>query len=204
MKRRLTTSGFHGLVVLYLWSGAAGCSTSPTTGPATRGDASTRPPQNIVDAHAPRVPLDSGFPKVPDVEHTYAPTYGAIYREVLTPNCAFEFCHGGSGLFMDLETKELGYRTLVNFRAAGVDCQSTGLMHVLPGKPEESLLYLKITMPPCGKKMPLMYVTSGMLDPREIEQIRQWILRGAPDDGATPLSDAGPESGLDAATDRDL
>ncbi|HEX4337408.1 MAG TPA: hypothetical protein VH062_15940 [Polyangiaceae bacterium] len=200
-------SSRRALVALAFASNAA-CSSQTTARPEPRPDASTpRPPVTVPDAHAPMTRVDSGRPSVPPVVHTYAPTYAAIYDEVLKPSCAFEFCHGGSGLFMDLETKALGYSTLVNFKAAGVDCQSTGLFHVLPGKPEQSLLYLKITTPPCGKKMPLMYVTSGMLDPREIEQIRQWILRGAPDDGdgdaAATLAEAGAPGRAEAGTDAD-
>ncbi|HEX3593583.1 MAG TPA: hypothetical protein VHU80_00740 [Polyangiaceae bacterium] len=194
--------------VLALGALACGAACSPQSHALSEStpDASTKPPLRVPpDASSVAPKVDSSVPTVPAVKHTYAPTYGAIYREVLLPNCSFEFCHGGSGLFMDLETKELGYQTLVNFPAAGIECKSTGLMHVLPGKPEQSLIYLKITTPPCGKKMPLMYTTGGMLDPRDIEQIRRWIALGAPnDDGdAAVPSDASSDAAVpsDAASD---
>ena len=124
--------------------------------------------------------------------HTYAPTYDAIWREILLPNCAGEFCHGGSGLFLVLESKAAGYKTLVGFPAGGAECKDTGLLHVLPGQPEKSLLYLKITDPPCGQRMPLIYgTTSGRLDAREVDQIREWIERGAPDDGGADAAVVG-------------
>jgi hypothetical protein len=137
------------------------------------------------EAGPPRTVLDaSARPSVPPVMHTYAPTYDAIWREILLPNCAGEFCHGGSGLFLDLESKADGYKTLVGFPAAGAECKESGLLHVRPGQPEKSLFYLKVTDPPCGQRMPLLYgTTTGRLDAREVEQIRIWIERGAPDDG---------------------
>jgi len=55
------------------------------------------------------------------------------------------------------------------------------LKRVDPGNPDASLLYLKITNPPCGSKMPLSYGTSGSLDPLQIAQIGAWIEAGAPD-----------------------
>jgi hypothetical protein len=136
------------------------------------------------------------------VTHTYAPTYEAVWREILLPSCAWEFCHGGSGLSLDLESKALGYETMVNFPAGGADCKDTGLVHVLPGQPEKSLLYLKITNPPCGKRMPLLYGTTGQLDPREVEQIRSWIERGAPDDSVADAA-IGVEASASSDSGRD-
>ncbi|MGH7271773.1 MAG: hypothetical protein ACREJ3_15180 [Polyangiaceae bacterium] len=111
---------------------------------------------------------------------TYAPTYSAVYEEVLSPNCAISFCHGGDTDFLQLSSESGGYGSLVNAPAAGPDCAPTGLKRVDPGHPETSLLYLKLTHPPCGSLMPRGY--SAGLDPKQIAQIENWITLGALDD----------------------
>lgn len=176
---------------------AGACSESRSDVPSDGGTGSRK------DARpAPTTPAPSAVPSIPPVTHTYAPTYEAVWREILLPSCAWEFCHGGSGLSLDLESKALGYETMVNFPAGGADCKDTGLVHVLPGQPEKSLLYLKITNPPCGKRMPLLYGTTGQLDPREVEQIRSWIERGAPDDSVADAA-IGVEASASSDSGRD-
>jgi hypothetical protein len=125
-----------------------------------------------------------------DAPLTYAPTYEAVYKEVLGPSCALMFCHGGAGAYLQLGTPAMGYASLVDAPAGGPMCAPTGLKRVDPGHPETSLLYLKVTVPPCGVKMPLLYGYSGTLDPRQIDQIRSWIACGAPDGDAGCLGDA--------------
>jgi hypothetical protein len=110
---------------------------------------------------------------------TYAPTYAAVYDEVLAQSCALAFCHAGQGDYLQITSKGQGYQALVNAPARGPQCTLTGLKRVVPGHPETSLLYLKITNPPCGSKMPLSYGDGGSLDPRQIDQIAQWIEAGA-------------------------
>ena len=61
-----------------------------------------------------------------------------------------------------------------------VDCTSTGMMLVVPGDPDNSLLYLKLTTAPCGDAMPP--TGSGALPADAIELVRQWILAGAKKD----------------------
>jgi hypothetical protein len=70
--------------------------------------------------------------------------------------------------------------------AAGVDLITDGLESrlptqegqcdvnlqlVVPGSPETSMLYLKVTEPTCGSKMPV----GGTLTPDEIECVANWI-----------------------------
>src|SRR4029077_5119913 len=108
-------------------------------------------------------------------------TFTAIYDEVLGPICA-NMCHISSEQFyLVIASKEGAFGNLVNAPAMGPSCAPTGLKRVDPGHPETSLLYLKVTSPPCGAKMPLLYGdASGSLDPLAIDQIRQWIEAGAP------------------------
>ena len=107
------------------------------------------------------------------------PTYTAVYEQVLEPNCALPFCHAGSGDYLQLASMAVGYASLVDAAAQGPDCAKLGLNRVDPGHPETSLLYLKITNPPCGAKMPRFYGDGGSLEPADIQQIEQWITLGA-------------------------
>jgi hypothetical protein len=97
----------------------------------------------------------------------------------LQPSCAWVFCHGAAGTFLDLSAKGVGYASLVNVPASGRACADSGLQRVEPGHPEASLLYLKVTTPPCGDKMPLNGA-AAVLDSSEIAQIVAWVEAGAP------------------------
>lgn len=137
-----------------------------------------------------------------DAGPTYAPTFYAVYYEVLRPSCGVLFCHLAPGYFA-VSTPEIAYQTLVDAPATSDTCSSTGLMRVAPGYPDRSLLYLKITNPPCGKQMPLGFGVSVPLDPRKVEQIRQWILRGAPIvEPAIPDASTEATPAIDATLDR--
>jgi len=140
---------------------------------------------------------DAGcMPMVEMSPPTYAPTYDAVWTEILLHTCATEFCHGGSADFLQLYGEQNGYQSLLG-RTQGPDCASTGLLRVDPYHPETSLMYLKITSPPCGNKMPISY--GCYLDAKQIEQIRQWIACGALD-GDAGCVEAGADAG---ATDAD-
>jgi hypothetical protein len=138
-----------------------------------------------------------GNPSVPErdatgdfIQHTYEPTYAAVYNEIFLPTCAAAFCHMDDELGFNALTPDRGYETTVSVVSTTEVCGSTRLQRIAPGHPEQSLLYLKLTVPPCGRKMPQTF--SQQLDPREIEQIRQWIEKGALRDEA---SDAGADGG---------
>jgi hypothetical protein len=129
---------------------------------------------------------DAGWGSTPPPDGTpptYAPTFYAVYWEILQPTCGTVFCHGTGGYY-ELSTPERGYETIVGVPASSFECRGTRLDRVNPGHPEASLLYLKITEPPCGSGMPPAFGGQALLEPRRIEQIRRWILRGAPRDGS--------------------
>jgi hypothetical protein len=121
------------------------------------------------------VGVDAGAP-------TYDPTYSAVWNEILSPRCALPFCHAGSADYLQLPNETMGYASLVNAPAAGPDCAATGLKRIDPGHPETSLLYLKVTNPPCGMKMPIAYGAPDYLDSLQVAQISKWITAGAPND----------------------
>lgn len=107
---------------------------------------------------------------------TYEPTYSAIYDEILDPKgCTADRCHGGLGI--ELSEKDAGYESLLH-GAGTMGCD--GKKFVVPGKPDESLLYQKVAdeKPVCGARMPL---SLEPLDAKELKQIRTWIEDGAKD-----------------------
>jgi hypothetical protein len=58
----------------------------------------------------------------------------------------------------------------------GPDCKDSGLKRVAPGKPDESLLLLKLEgKQPCGLPMPV----GAKLSDDQISQVRAWIQDGA-------------------------
>ena len=73
---------------------------------------------------------------------------------------------------------EAAYAALVGQTSTSKDCSGKDL--VVPGKPEASLLYTKLTAtPPCGARMPF---GGGALPDAQIEMVRSWIAAGAHDD----------------------
>jgi polyvinyl alcohol dehydrogenase (cytochrome) len=110
---------------------------------------------------------------------TREPTFDAVYREVLEPHgCTTTMCHGPGGM-LSLQNRDRAHGNLVDAAAEGDLCASSGLARVVSGEPDESLLYLKLLEdPPCGVRMPV----GGELDPEAIDQVREWISRGANDD----------------------
>ncbi len=108
---------------------------------------------------------------------TYAPTFTAVYGEILSPVCAGPFCHGAGNEFLLMSSKGVAYSATVGVISHGPACADSGLTIVTPGDPDASLLYLKVTDPPCGNRMPAAY--EPYLDARQTEQVRQWIATGA-------------------------
>ena len=62
-------------------------------------------------------------------------------------------------------------------------CKDVGMMRVVPGQPDMSLLMKKVEMavPPCGGPMPPDPMPPA-LTPAQLQQIRTWIMMGAKDD----------------------
>lgn len=113
---------------------------------------------------------------------TFAPTFSAVYDEIFAARaCNTSFCHGASQGSLSLRTRDEAYANLVGVPAAEAPCAATGLLRVAPGDPAASLLLDKVShaKPACGAPMPSI---GPRLSDREVEQIRDWIARGAPDD----------------------
>ncbi len=98
------------------------------------------------------------------------PTAESLYQTVLLPNCTTITCHGArAAATLDLTLADWESR-LVGASAATCD----GVALVVPGSPEQSFLYQKLTeeMPACGgERMPV----DGALSSTDIQCVSDWI-----------------------------
>jgi mono/diheme cytochrome c family protein len=105
-----------------------------------------------------------------------------VYRKVVLSKCGN--CHNDApsfgGLAMFPGGPETAYKNLVGVpsgKEEGYLCRGSELNRVEPGNPEKSLMYLKLTAPPCGGKMPP--AAFGTTTQEQVDLVRQWILDGA-------------------------
>lgn len=118
------------------------------------------------------LPFDGDGPDDPNEPVSFARDIVPIFQA----NCAG--CHdpgGSSGIVLRL-SEEAAYEELVNRHSV----QAPELIYIVPGDPQNSLLYLKVSRddPPVGLRMPRFAppLTTG-----EIAMIEEWIADGAPD-----------------------
>jgi hypothetical protein len=98
------------------------------------------------------------------------PELEALRADVFTPSCALASCHASMDAAggLDLETQDLEGQ-LVSVPSGTCD----GWIRVVPGVPEESLLYAKLEgTAPCGSLMP---PPEGGLPAEQIACVRTWI-----------------------------
>ncbi|MBN8681003.1 MAG: PSD1 domain-containing protein [Chitinophagales bacterium] len=99
-------------------------------------------------------------------------SYNFQIRPLLSDKCFA--CHGP-----DANKREAGLRLDLTESAFAPLRDSPGKFAIVPGKPEQSELYLRITSPDSSVRMPPPESHLGVLTPAEIELFRQWILEGA-------------------------
>ncbi|HEY6562825.1 MAG TPA: hypothetical protein VI072_36425 [Polyangiaceae bacterium] len=128
------------------------------------------------DSSASRNASDAALAEAGAPERTYAPTFSAVWSEVLYASCGASYCHAGDQTGLMLMAADQAYDDLVGALPRGVDCKDSGLTLVEPRHPESSLIYLKLVAPPCGALMPRLI---GRLPERDIAQVRRWIELGA-------------------------
>jgi hypothetical protein len=123
-----------------------------------------------------------------------ANSFTEVYTTVIKPSCNSDFCHynyvGIRYSALDMSSQVIAYWNLVDQPALGPSCSEMGT-RVVPGRPNSSLMYLKVsqTMPPCGSQMPAdrdallskgTSVFSGTaLSASQQQLIYNWILEGA-------------------------
>ncbi len=108
-------------------------------------------------------------------------TLSEIQTEILTPTCAVEGCHGDFLPKRGLDLSEgVTYSAVV-----GVAAEEPGYSLVVPGEPDESLLYLALLddiygdgddQPPTLELMPPSGLSKG-----QRAAVRSWIVDGAQD-----------------------
>jgi hypothetical protein len=119
-------------------------------------------------------------------EEDTAATFSRVTTEVITTkNCGGPLCHSTIAGGFTLGAKDALHATLVGPKAAGPKCGPSavdggaGWLRVVPGDPEGSLLYQKLSYaPPCGDGMPV----AGPLDDAKVDLVRRWIEAGAKND----------------------
>ena len=101
-------------------------------------------------------------------------------------------CHKGMGkaaLALDVDP----YKALMGDTGAGkAACEFPGMKLVVPGMPEQSLTYLKVTTPPAGAPDPMCAGTGGKnermpmsgdaLEAPRVALLKAWIMAGAKND----------------------
>jgi len=93
-------------------------------------------------------------------------------QPIFSNNCAFSGCHGTSGAQQGMVLASgHAYSNIVNVYST----EDPNYKRVQPGSADSSFLYLKITNPPLGNKMP----QGGSLTSGEISAIQKWIDQGA-------------------------
>jgi hypothetical protein len=104
-----------------------------------------------------------------------------VYDAVIRARCAA--CHSDAPSFGGLAFfpgAAMAYASLVAVPAGPAEanlCRDSGLLRVQPGDPERSLLFLKLTQPPCGSKMPPAVYPQAT--EAQVSLVRQWIADGA-------------------------
>jgi hypothetical protein len=125
-------------------------------------------------AQAPESAADGGTASV--VAPAAKVTFTEVYDQVFKGSCLN--CHTGFiGQFdgLDMSTQATAYTNMVNRGSS----RCGGETLVMPGRPESSLLYLKVTRPSCGSRMP---PNGPALPQASIDLIKSWIDEGAPND----------------------
>jgi hypothetical protein len=111
-------------------------------------------------------------------------TFTAVLAAFTGANCGL--CHGmatiGGGLMFKPEDAMGTYTALVGPVSAGTNSSMCGgKTYVVPGMPDASLLYDKVskTTPMCGARMP---ATGVPLTDDQIKTVHDWIMAGAKND----------------------
>jgi hypothetical protein len=113
---------------------------------------------------------------------TFTEIYAAIFPVHQKAQCSY--CHTnppndiGNGHFSTGADQASAYAAIVNQPSTSSKCP--GWVQVVPGHPEKSLFYLKLTAsPPCAGRMSL---GGDPLTDDQLEMVRSWIAAGAMND----------------------
>lgn len=121
-------------------------------------------------------------------------TFEEIQTTIFNPGCAVVFCHDTANAQFngDLDlTAGHSYAALVNVVPDNDAAEAEGFLRVRPFEPDTSFLIVKVCKAQFGEELcPVPFVEeygSPMpllgtdLTPAQVEQLRSWIMRGAPE-----------------------
>lgn len=113
------------------------------------------------------VPAEDSGAEVP--ESLCEPNTASVLETIFRATCSEGItCHGSARPVVGLDLEAEGIEERLTGRAASW-CE--GEIILVPGSPEESLLYAKLTAPPCGEQMPIR----GTVTEDDIACIARWI-----------------------------
>jgi len=114
-------------------------------------------------------------------------TFAEIERRILGPRgCRVQTCHGaGTAGGLDLRYG-VAHASLVGAAATNAAAAATGKRRVLPGDPDVSFLWQKLSGHLGAAEGARMPQVGRPLDDRELALVRAWIAGGAPATGAVP------------------
>lgn len=108
-------------------------------------------------------------------------SFAGMHQYIFKPNCANSGCHDGT-FEPDFRTIESTYNTLVLQKA--IQTYAGNNMRVIPGNPDASLLYLRLTQVIGSGTMPVVIDPTSDWNSKKtdyIQNVRDWIQNGAKD-----------------------
>jgi len=109
-------------------------------------------------------------------------TFDTIQKKIFNTTCATPTCHGSAAASGGLNLAAgASYGNLVRVPAENPAAQASNEIRVIPGNPDSSFLFEKLTgniKPSEGVRMPLV---GRPLSAAELDLIRRWIAAGAPE-----------------------
>jgi hypothetical protein len=87
-------------------------------------------------------------------------SFTEVYTQIIQPKCSNDYCHyqyvSTRYSALDMSSQVSAYWGLVDQLCEGAACAGNGYRRVIPGNPDTSMLYEKVSQkaPPCGVQMP--------------------------------------------------
>jgi hypothetical protein len=117
-------------------------------------------------------------------------TFERIQKQVFDVSCASSSCHSSVGQAGGLVLEEgKSYDNLVNHPSSNPVATVDGMMRVMAGRPDMSLLFAKITSNLQSGMGVTMPYSAAPLPTETTDIVKAWINAGAPKDGVVPGDD---------------
>ena len=117
-------------------------------------------------------------------------TFQRIQEQVFNVSCISSSCHSSVGQAGELILEDgHSWAYLVNHTPSNPVSKQRGMMRVMPGQPEMSLLIAKLAPNLSAGEGLAMPYGGAPLDPGTVEVIAAWIEAGAPQQGVVPGDD---------------